>query len=182
MGIPMSPLGRLLVKRETRNLRHLSGITNTPRLLTEFDKLAFAYEYIEGETLAEANEIPEGFFDRLHTLVKDIHKTGFVYLDMNKKSNIIVGADSQPYLIDFQISMLFKNNPRIIAPISNRILKRLQREDLYHLCKHKFRSGHPTTEDEMRTATTPSLLIRFHRCLTIPYRIIRKAFFKKNCQ
>ena len=181
LGFPMSLIGRPLVKREVRNLKHLSDIGNTPRLLSEFDKLSFTYEYIDGVTLADAQNIPEDFFDKLHALVKDIHKTGFVYLDMNKTTNIIVGDDSQPYLIDFQISMLFKNKKRSFSPISNRIRDRLQREDLYHLCKHKRRFGYTLTDDEKNIAR-PSLLIRLHRCIATPYRKIRRALLKRICQ
>jgi len=177
--IPMAPIGLFLSGREIRNLRRLKGFDNVPQLLCEYGRYGFLYEYIEGKTLAEADELPEGFFDKLAALLTKLHAEDFVYLDMNKRSNILVGANGEAYLIDFQISYYIAGTGIFLGKLFCKIRRRLQREDWYHLYKHKRKMLHTElTDEEIKVSRQPSLLIRIHRAIATPFRKARRALLR----
>jgi hypothetical protein len=177
---PMSPIGLFLSGREKRNLKRLHDFENTPNILAEYGKYGFIYEYIEGKTLAEADSIPDDFFDRLSEVIRGLHERDFVYFDMNKRSNILVGADGQAYIIDFQISYYIEGSGFLLGGLFSKLRSSFQREDWYHFYKHKRKlCGKPLTEEEKKAATRPSLLIRVHRCFANPYRVVRRAIMRR---
>ncbi len=178
-GIPMAPVGLFLSGREIRNLRRLKGIDNVPQLLAEYGRYGFLYEYIEGKTLAEAGDIPEEFFDKLAALLTRLHAEDFIYLDMNKRTNIIIGTDGQAHIIDFQISYHIAGTGFLFGRLSRKIRDRLQREDWYHLYKHKRKIiGMELTDAEIKASRQPSLLIRLHRVIATPVRKARRAILR----
>lgn len=169
-GVPLAWLGKGLRNHEVKILRSLQGIEQVPRLLGEHGKCGFLYEYIEGCSLDESPHIPDTFFDGLKDLLDRVHGRNICYLDMNKRGNILIGADGKPHLIDFQISLCLGRPWR-------RLLAALQREDIYHLYKHKrkFRSDLLTPEEE-ELSRRRSGLIRIHRCIATPLRRLRRWF------
>ena len=97
---------------------------------------------------------------------------------MNKSPNILVGDDGRPYLIDFQISGDLHEWGDTF--ITRWLLARLQREDHYHLLKHKRRlRPDELTAQERLAAARRSLLIRLHRVISKPYFLIRRSLFKR---
>ena len=178
-GIPMAPVGLFLSGREIRNLRRLKGVDNVPQLLAEYGRYGFLYEYIEGKTLAEAEDVPEEFFDKLAALLTRLHAKDFVYLDMNKRTNILVGADGQANIIDFQISYYIAGTGFFLGRLFRKIRGRLQREDWYHLYKHKRKVLRTElTDEELKASRQPSLLIRLHRVIATPLRKGRRAILR----
>ncbi|MHC4187382.1 MAG: protein kinase family protein [Planctomycetota bacterium] len=97
-----------------------------------------------------------------------------VYLDMNKRNNIIVGTDGKPYLIDFQISLYFDPKPWLFKSIKKHLQNAFQNADLYHLFKHKRRLSPETLRPEEERISRPNSLIEIHRCIANPYRRIRR--------
>lgn len=178
-GIPMAPVGLFLSGREIRNLRRLKGFGNVPQLLAEYGRYGFLYEYIEGKTLAEAEDVPEEFFDKLAVLLARLHAEDFVYLDMNKRTNILVGADGHANIIDFQISYHIAGTGFLLGRLFRKIRQRLQREDWYHLYKHKRKILRTElTDAEIKASRQPSLLIRLHRVIATPLRKGRRAILR----
>jgi hypothetical protein len=175
LGIPLWLAGRWLVRREVRFHGKLADLPNIPRVLATFGDIAFVREFVPGQPLAANLPIPDGFFDHLQRLIDQLHRRGIAYVDMNKRSNILLGEDGQPHLFDFQISW-----DRNRSPISGWWLRRFQREDLYHLLKHKRRfRPDELTADEQRISMQPSRLIRLHRTIARPYFLIRRAMFRR---
>jgi hypothetical protein len=173
LGLPLTWLGRFLTGHELAILRRLRGIRGVPNVLARHDRTGFIYEYIPGWTLDQDLGIPDRFFDQLLDLVNDVHSRNIVYVDMNKRGNIIVGDDSKPYLIDFQISLYLPGF--LLTPLRNAF----RRADIYHLYKHKHRlAPQSTTTDERGIAGSRGVIITIHRVLTAPYRAIRRAFFR----
>jgi len=172
-GLPLRWLGRLLTSHELAIMQLLGDIPGIPRLIERLDSTSFAYEYIPGWTLDQDPGIPDHFFEQLHNLVDSIHSRNIVYVDMNKRGNIIVGDDGRPHLIDFQISL---HLPGVfLAPIRNVF----SRADYYHLYKHKFRlAPHLATSVERKAYGSRGLLITLHRIITVPYRVTRRALFR----
>ena len=102
-----------------------------------------------------------------------IHDCNVCYVDMNKRGNILLGDDGRPYLIDFQISLYFKRH------WSGFIKHAVQREDRYHLLKHKRRFlPKLLTEEEKAVVNDKSWIIRFHRGIGGSLRDIRRALLR----
>ncbi|MBN1816920.1 MAG: hypothetical protein JW828_06140 [Sedimentisphaerales bacterium] len=175
LGVGLRWLGRILQRNEVQNLRRLQDLDCVPHVLCEYGSFGFVYTYIEGITLDEKPKVDEGFFDRFGLLLHRIHERHIVYLDLNKKSNILVGSDGQPYLIDFQISQCIGDGPFGLRWLMCRMRQRLQKEDFYHLSKHRLRCCRPSLPRAQKEAILrPSFWIRLHRAITAPARKLRR--------
>jgi hypothetical protein len=172
-GLPLHWLGRLLTRHELGILRRLDGIGGIARVLARHNATGFIYEYIPGWTLDQDPGIPDHFFDQLRDLIDSVHSRNIVYVDTNKRGNIIVGDDGRPHLIDFQISLYLPG--RMLAPLR----RVFHHADIYHLCKHKLNLAPKTvTVAERNICRERSPLITLHRIITYPYRWLRRAFFR----
>ncbi|HWE03516.1 MAG TPA: hypothetical protein VG326_14015 [Tepidisphaeraceae bacterium] len=167
-GIPLRWIGRFLCRRETRFYRKLQDLPNIPRLIGLIGDTGFVHDYVHGRPLAADKSTPDGFFDQCTALLAELHRRGIAYADTNKPENILLGDDGRPHLIDFQISWDFRF-----------LLKRMQREDIYHVLKHKKRlRPDELTAEELHRVRHKSFLIRAHRTVSRPYFLIRRRLFK----
>ncbi|MBW8000835.1 MAG: hypothetical protein FVQ80_02280 [Planctomycetes bacterium] len=177
--VPMAWLGRLTCRHETAILDYLNQIPNTPNLLVRYGKYGFIYEYVEGVTLDDTPDLPQDFFDKLLELVRKVHQRDIIYLDMNKRGNIILGDDGNPHLIDFQISLHISNKPWILRPILKYIRRMGQAADIYHICKHKRKlSPKFLRPHEYVISRRKSLFIKIHRIITTPITRLRRNLLK----
>ncbi|MHC4551371.1 MAG: hypothetical protein ACYSUT_01200 [Planctomycetota bacterium] len=173
LGLPMTWLGRWLRRREQHIINRLNEIDQIPEIIERFGKTGLVYRYIEGKSLDEQPELPEDFFEQLEGLMTAVHDRNVCYVDMNKRGNILLGTDGRPYLIDFQISLYFKRH------WSGFIKHAVQREDRYHLLKHKRRFfPNSLTDEEQKTVSQKSWIIRIHRAVGGSLRNIRRALLK----
>ena len=159
LGLPMCWLGRMLCRRERKIIDQLRDIDQLPKLLDTFDN-GLAYHYIEGQSLDERPILPDHFFYHLGKLLDAIHRRNICYVDMNKRGNILIGKDHRPYLIDFQISLYLPRH------WSGFLKHAFQKEDRYHLLKHKRRFRPDLLKpDEWERLDRKSLSIRIHRAI-----------------
>jgi len=174
-GLPMHWLGELICDHEVSILRRLEHVPGTPRFLGRYGRTALLYEYIEGENLKHAHKIPDHFFDRLGELLRHIHSKNIVYLDLNKQTNILVGPDGEPHLIDFQIALHIHPRSLIWPAVSNRLLSTLQQADIYHLLKHKRKlCPQQLSCEEFEKSRARTILINLHRAVATPLRKLRR--------
>ena len=175
LGLPLRWLGRAICRHETDTLRHLQKLSQIPRLLDEYGDTGFVYEYIEGRSLDENPDLPDDFFDRLEELLKQIHLCRVAYIDLNKRGNVLLGRDNLPHLIDFQIACYI---PRLFRPLrilTDGLLRLLQKEDFYHLNKHKRRlSRHLMDIEQIHASRQKSPLIKYHRSIARPLTRLRR--------
>lgn len=102
-------LGRFLIWRELRAYRALQGHPTVPRLLGRLDAFAFVIEYRPGERMTrEVTDLvaPE-FVASLERAVRMMHARGVAHLDLRHRSNVLVGEDGEPILIDFASALCF---------------------------------------------------------------------------
>jgi hypothetical protein len=127
----------------------------------------------EGGTPGPADQLDK-YFDQLHDILSAIHDRGVAYVDLNKPENVLLGEDTKPYLLDFQISFAPNNLWAPLQKIFAQILRQLQTEDWYHFSKHKrhLRPDLMTPDDYIRSYQR-SLPIRLHRIIAMPYFAIR---------
>lgn len=175
-GIPLAWLGRELCRHEVTILKRLQGIQGVPRLMEQQGPFAFSYAFIEGTTLDEKPTLPDSFFDQLAELLQAIHDREVVYVDMNKRGNILLGNDGRAHMIDFQIACHWPDTCFGSKRLTCRIRDLFRKEDWYHLAKHKrrFRSDLMTPE-EYQASKRVSPWITFHRRLTRPLLYARRA-------
>ena len=176
LGLPMQWLGAGLCEREIANLRRVADLERVPRLLSTYGKNGMVYEYIEGRALDQTQKLSDDFFEKLRQLLKELHKRNVIYMDMNKRDNIIVGKDGEPYLIDFQISVHLPRRILISRKLSERLLDAFKTADIYHLYKLK-RKVQPEylTEKQRRISRRKTTLIKLHRLYATPLRELRRS-------
>lgn len=139
--VPAGWIGRWLGRREVRAYRLLHDVPGIPSDAGEVRvegrrwNSAAAHRYIEGHPLRKDEQPDDGFFPRLEEMVREMHRRGLAYVDLNKRENILVAEDGSPVLVDFQIHFA---PPRWAAwlPPARWLLREFQAGDLYHLRKH----------------------------------------------
>ena len=175
LGLPLRWLGRAICRHETNNLRYLQKLSQIPHLLAKYGDTGFVYEYIEGRSLDETPDLRDDFFDRLEKLLKQIHLCRVAYVDLNKRGNVLLGRDNLPYLIDFQIACHIPILFRPLRLLADGILRLLQKEDFYHLNKHKRRlSRHLMDIEQIHASRQKSSWIRYHRSIARPLTRLRR--------
>ena len=97
-------LGKLLTRREARALLRLNAVVGVPRLLGQPGSRAFYMEWVGGisikEALAQEPDWPK-FLAELENMLREIHAQGVAHCDLRGLSNVLVGPDETPYVIDF---------------------------------------------------------------------------------
>ena len=96
-------LGRWITAREVRAYRALGGHPSVPRFAGRIDALAFAVEYRPGRRMSRRlrPELPADFVDRVEAALREMHRRGVAHLDLRHRSNVLLGEDGRPILIDF---------------------------------------------------------------------------------
>jgi len=181
LGLAMAWAGRLMRDREQATYAALAGVRGVPRWIGRVGPTGHAVEYVRATPLDHfPNGPPPGFFDRLRRLFDEIHARGVGYCDANKRSNILVGEDGQPFLVDYQICLRLRHDwPGPLRALSRACVEHARRCDLYHLYKHKRRlRPEELSGREDLLSRRRSLLHTLHRKLTDPWRAIRRRFLR----
>ena len=115
-------LGRVMVWRELRAYRALRGHPAVPRLLGRLDAFAFAVEYRPGQRMTRAisGQVSADFPEELEKAILAMHDLGVAHLDLRHRSNVLVGEDGAPILIDFASAVCFRPGSaaaRLLLPL-----------------------------------------------------------------
>lgn len=176
-GAPLRWLGRWQCGREVGFYQHLAGLPCVPALLGRVSDTAYLRAFVPGRALADGPPLPTEFWARLDGAMRAVHGRGVAYVDSNKPENVLIGEDGRPYLIDFQIA--WRCGLGTDHTLGRWWLARLQREDLYHVLKHKRRFARESmTPAELESVRRRSPLIRFHRAINRPYRMVRRPLLR----
>lgn len=179
LGVPLRWLGEATCRHELRVLQLLQGVEGVPRLIGPYGTIGLMYEYIEGQSLDEARQVPDDFFDRLEEVLGRVHGRGVVYVDANKRGNILVGDDGSAYMVDFQISLHIRERLLCSRKLARLVREMFQREDLYHLHKHKRRlRGDLMSDEEIVRSRRVSGWVGMHRKAAGPIRRMRRGVLR----
>ncbi len=181
-SLPLRWLGRWMHEHERAIYRALAGVRGVPRWAGSLSETAYAIEYIDALPLDHLHSPPAGFFDRLAEVFRAIHARGVGYCDANKRSNILVGADGEPFLVDYQLAIRLRDDlPQPIRAIVRAAVRYVAERDIYHLCKHKRRlAPQELTPEEETISRRRSGLHLLHRKLTKPWRAVRRRFLRRQ--
>jgi len=177
--LPMRPIGRWLAKREGRFYNALQDLDGVPMYLGLWNNIGVVHEFIEGHPLRKGEQVNDEFFPKLFALIKTIHLRHMAYVDLEKRENILVGDDGNPYLIDFQISFGLLSSFSQHVPFARFLLRKLQRSDEYHLLKHRRRHRpDQLSPEEIAASYKRPIYVEAHRIIFRPLTQLRRAFLR----
>lgn len=186
LGLPTAWIGVWLSRRERRIYDAVDDLEGVPRCLGSWSRTGFLHAFVPGHPLQRQERVADDFFPRLEALIDALHARGLAYADLEKRENILVGDDGNPYLIDFQISWYWPEQRHQGRPwwipgfLGRLILRRLQQADRYHLLKHRRRHRPDTlTDEQIRASYEVGFWITLHRWFFRPLTLIRRAMLKK---
>lgn len=146
----------VLVGREFRTLRRLQGLQGVPRLYARVGSDALLMQRLDAHRLPRNYEEPPDpvLFDRLTTLVKELHGRGVGHGDL-RRMNILMDDEAHPYLIDFETAVTAKEG--FWGALSRFGARRLARIDRIGLAKIKqdFYPDMLTDEERALIEDTP---------------------------
>jgi hypothetical protein len=103
--------GRLQVARECRAYRWLGPMPCLPRLAGRVDAHALAIEWIDADELAVSpHRVERGveFLERLREVVRRLHGTGLVHLDLRGRENVLVDRRGTIFVLDLASAIWFR--------------------------------------------------------------------------
>ncbi len=178
-GLPLGWIGRLHAWHESAVFEALQDLETVPLFTGRYGRHGLTHLYIEGHDLKKGEQVPDDFFPRLRADLKEIHRRGMAYVDLEKCENVLVGDDGRPYLFDFQISWRTPGFGGERWPLS-RIRSILQTGDLYHLAKLQRRTRPDQMSDtEITDSRRRPFFVRLHTLLTRPLTKLRRRVLNK---
>ena len=103
-------LGLWLIHKEWEIYSRLAGAKGIPKPVERIDRFAFAMEFVQGRPIQRGETLSVSFFRDLRQILSEIHSRGVVHMDLRHKGNILVSEKGEPFLIDFNSSLYFKEN------------------------------------------------------------------------
>ena len=183
-GWLLRPLAAWISRREYTMYQRVRDIPGIPALGPRFGRRGYFHRYIEGKTLWEykdGKELPSDFFDQLTRILAEVHERRIFYADLNKRGNIICSSSGEAFLIDFQICIFFKPRSGKVGEWLNRILHGLQKEDRYHLLKHKKDLQPELLREEEQAGTERSQLNQWYgRWIWRPYVKVKRLVYPRG--
>jgi predicted Ser/Thr protein kinase len=94
-------VGRMVIDREARAYAALAGVHGLPPQFKRLSPAALAIEYLEGRDLGdfERGEVGPEVIRQFERIVGDLHKRGWVHLDLHRRSNILL-IDGKIFVVD----------------------------------------------------------------------------------
>lgn len=147
-------VGPILIARERKALATLEGVDGIPQLIGSIDRYAIAMEHIEGASLKDYDgEIPQGFFDKLLNVLKDVHDRGITHCDLRSSGNVMVSTDGTPVVVDFAACVI---RGRGINPLVNFLYRQFVDGDNYAALMLKRKHAPDTLRpEEVERLSTP---------------------------
>ncbi|MFB3884568.1 MAG: hypothetical protein ACE144_05025 [Thermodesulfobacteriota bacterium] len=113
-------LGLWLIQKEWKIYSRLAGVPGIPLAVERIDRFAFAMEFVPGRPIRRGEILQASFFLTLGKTLGEMHRRGVAHLDMRHKGNILISEKEEPFLIDFNSSLAFKEKGlfrRFVFPI-----------------------------------------------------------------
>lgn len=184
LGLPVRLPARLMSQQEYHIYSMLADLEGVPKLGPRYGRCGHFHEYVEGTALHELPadaELPEDFFDRLRALFDQVHSRRIVYLDLDRKGNIILSDDGRPYLVDFQACLHLKVRGGWLGRFSAWLFDTLAPQAIYHIYKHKKHfQPHLMTDEELKAAERTGLIRKYDRYIGRFYRSLKRGISPKG--
>lgn len=136
------------LEREYEAYQRMHGVIGVPACYGFLAQRYLVMEFIEGTAYRDATwEDRDAWFTGLLKILQTFHARGVSHGDLKSKSNLIVGADQKPYVIDFGTTFLYREG---FHPINNRLFEYGKRLDINAWVKHKYHGRYKDASEEDR--------------------------------
>ena len=133
---PVRRARQATLEREYAANQRLQGVVGVPACYGLLKRRYLLMEFIEGIPYREAKwQDRDTWFAELLLVIRSIHARGVSHGDLKSKTNMIVGSDQKPYVIDFGTTFLYKEG---FHPINNLLFEYGKRLDINAWVKHKY--------------------------------------------
>jgi len=136
------------LEREYAAYVRLTGVEGVPACYGLLEGRYLVLEFIDGTPYRHAVwQDREQWFAQLLEVIRAFHERGVSHGDLKSKTNLIVGADQKPYVIDFGTTFVHKDG---FHPVNNYLFEYGKRLDINAWVKHKYHGRYrdATPEDQ----------------------------------
>lgn len=126
----------LVLMREARVLRRLTGMASVPGLIGTAGRCGFLMEKLDAECLPRRrhNYLTPSFFDALKVEIQAMHGRGIAHGDLRRLNILVEKSTGRPKLIDFGTAVTLKKHS---GPLRRTIWRKTRRIDWMHFAKIK---------------------------------------------
>ena len=126
---PVRRARQATLEREYAAYRRLDGVTGVPACYGLLSHRFLLMEFIEGTAYRHASwQDRESWFTQLLEIIRAFHARGVSHGDLKSKTNMIVGSDQKPYVIDFGTTFIHKDG---FHPVNNHLFEYGKRRGKY---------------------------------------------------
>lgn len=145
---PVRKARQATLEREYAAYQRLKGVEGIPACYGLLAKRYLLMEFIEGTAYRIATwEDRDRWFAELLLVIQAFHARGVSHGDLKSKTNMIVGTDHKPYIIDFGTTFLYRDG---FHPINNHLFEYGKRLDINAWVKHKYHGRYKNASEEDR--------------------------------
>lgn len=152
---PLGAANRLALRREFRAYQRLDGLAGTPRCHGLVDGRWLVLDFVRARPFRDAL-VDAAFFDRLLTIIRDMHARGVAHGDLKRKDNLLIDESGRPLLLDFGAATIRDPGRR---PLNHRLFEFMRQTDLNAWVKLKY-GGYDAVAPEDRALLKRSLIER----------------------
>jgi hypothetical protein len=130
-------LGRWLIRRETAAYKAAEGIDGLPTFLGRLSPFSLATRWVEAEPLRERTgaELDDALFDRLGTVLDELHGRGVALADLHHR-DVLLGANDALFIVDLATAWVLGRRPGAIRRL---LFKRFCESDRVNLARMRAR-------------------------------------------
>jgi len=134
------------LEREFAAYQRLAGVEGVPTCYGLLGGRYLVLEFIEGTAYRHAVwQDRDLWFAQLLEVIRAFHARGVSHGDLKSKTNLIVGVDQKPYIIDFGTTFLHKDG---FHPLNNYLFEYGKRLDINAWVKHKYHGRYKDASPE----------------------------------
>ena len=145
---PIRRARQATLEREYAAYKRLKGVAGVPVCFGLLAERYLLMEYIDGTAYRHATwQDRDSWFSELLLVIQAFHARGVSHGDLKSKTNMIVGRDQKPYVIDFGTTFLHKEG---FHPINNHLFEYGKRLDINAWVKHKYHGRYKNASEQDR--------------------------------
>lgn len=145
---PVRRARQATLEREYAAYKRLKGVAGVPVCFGLLAERYLLMEYIDGTAYRHATwQDRDSWFAELLLVIQAFHARGVSHGDLKSKTNMIVGRDQKPYVIDFGTTFLHKEG---FHPINNHLFEYGKRLDINAWVKHKYHGRYKNASEQDR--------------------------------
>lgn len=145
---PVRRARQATLEREYAAYKRLEGVTGVPACYGLLSHRYLLMEFIDGIAYRHATwQDRDQWFAGLLEVIRAFHARGVSHGDLKSKTNMIVGNDQKPYVIDFGTTFVRKDG---FHPVNNHLFEYGKRLDINAWVKHKYHGRYKNASEEDR--------------------------------